>query len=298
MSEETGIPAEEPTQTETQTEATGDSGANYHDRIRGESEFAVEEVQKKDRYINELHTARDKLKGIEEYVDAAGGVNELIRLAQDGYKIQSNPQVAQAVQQVLTGPTTPEPREEEEEIFDPEVKAINSKFEDTIDKQNEIIQDLQSRLNRTEALSLKGSLTENMEKALSVFADDSELLAEATGEIKKAVEGLEKAATSGDRSAASQLQQIAGGSGSKTLRMMTIDIYDKYVAKKLETLPNRPNGETMLSKATDERNTSRSALPGDTITVKTGAKVTSQTVDEVMAKVTAKYGKDPATFWN
>ncbi len=295
MSEETGI--QETSPEETAAEEANTSGANYHDRIRVEPDFAVEEVQKKDRYIGELHEKATKFKSLEQYVDAVGG-DELARLAGIGNQIETNPQLKQVLQDAINGVAPKVEEEEEAEIYDPEIKALNSKYDVRYEEQESLIRDLTARLNKTEAISLKGSLSENMETALAKFSDDSELLGEAQAEITRAVENLETAAKNGDRAASSQLEQLAGPNGSKTLRMMTIDIYDKFVEKKLEGTTSQPNGEIIRSKATDARTTTRSAMPTDAITIKSGAKVTSQLVAEVMEKAARKLGKDPNALFN
>ena len=55
MDSEEGIPASEPVEENSNAEETGAGNVNYHDRIRVEPDFAVDEVRKKDKYINELH---------------------------------------------------------------------------------------------------------------------------------------------------------------------------------------------------------------------------------------------------
>ena len=293
MDSEEGIPASEPVEENSSAEETGAGNVNYHDRIRVEPDFAVDEVRKKDKYINELHTKVNKLKGLEQYVDAVGDADSLIELASLGHNVRSNPSLYEALQNALNG-KAPAQSEPEEEIYDPEVKMVNAK----IAEQNQIIRDLQNRLNQTEVVGLKASLGENVAQALTTFESDPDLLEEAKGEIQRAVKGLEKAAANGDRSAQQQLSQLAAPGGSKTLRMMTLDIYDKYVEKRLATNTDRPDGEAMRSKATDARHVTRAGLPTDVVAVKSGVKVTSQLVDEVMAKITAQKGKDPNAFWS
>jgi hypothetical protein len=295
VSEVAGI--QEPSPEEPTVEDTSPGGVNYHDRIRVEPDFAVDEIKNKDRYIGELHEKAVRFKSLEQYVDAVGG-DELARLAGIGNQIETNPQLKQVLQDALNGVVQKTPViEEEEEIFDPEIKAIRNRYDSELDEQKLVIRDLQSRLNQTEAISLTGSLTENMEAALSTFSDDPESLEAAQIELKQAVSQLETAAKNGNRSAASQMQDLGGDKGTKTMEMMTIDIYKKYVAKKLELASNQPNGEIMLSKATDAKSTTRSPLPSDTIAIKPG-RVTSELVDQVMQKVARKMGKDPATLFN
>jgi len=287
VSEEQGIEETQPEVTET----AQPDGVNYHDRIRAEPDFAVTEVQGKDRYIGELHEKALAYKPLEQYVSAVGG-DEIARLANVGNQIERSPH-KQAIIDMMNGVVPAKAPEPEEEIYDPEIKAMNEKFSPEIEALKQANQELTSRLNKSEALGLTTVLTENMETALSMFKDNDALFQEAQTEITRAVSSLETAAANGDRSAASQLENLAGAQGAKTLRMMTIDIYDKYVAAKLEGTANQPNGEAILSKATDARTVTRSALPTDTVVVKTGGRITSNTVADVMAKVAQKMGKDP-----
>lgn len=297
MNEETGIQEESPEVVESQPEAGEESqagGVNYHDRIKSDADFAVEEIRKKDRYIGELHETRNKLKPLEQYVDALGSADELVKLAGIGNQVETNPRLKQALQDILSGKAdTKTEVEDEEEIFDPDIKAIRERYDSKLSELQSTINDMASRLNSTETNSLKGSLEENMETALSVFKDDPESLEEAQGEIKKAVSQLTSAAQNGDRSAAQQLQTLASPQGSRTLKMMTLDIYEKSVEKKLAAKNSQPNGEIMLSKATDAKSTTRSAPPSDPIAIKSGARVTPQLVEETMARIARKMGKDP-----
>ena len=284
---------------ETNEQSESARGVSYHDRMRAEPEFAVEEIRKKDSYIGQLNQRMSKLKDIEQYVNALGSADALIELAAFGNQIRSNPQLQKAIEAAANGRTMDTPSEPEVELFDPEVKAVYDKFQSRYEKQEQIIQDLQSRLNRTEVQSVKGTLRENMEQALSRFQDDPETLAEAKESIMRAIESAEKAAANGDRSAAMQLDLLASPGGVKTLRMYTLDNYDRYVEKRLASnAPRKPDGAALKSKATDERHTARSAPPSDVVSVKTGAKVTSQLARQVLEDATSKHGKDPRSFWN
>lgn len=292
MSEEQGI---EETQPET-TEAAQTDGVNYHDRIRSEPDFAVTEVQGKDRYIGELHEKALLYKPLEQYVSAVGG-DEIARLASVGQQIENSPH-KQAIIDLMNGVTPEKATEPEEEIFDPEIKALNEKFSPEIEALQHANVDLTNRLNKAEAVGRVSGLTKNMEIALAKFDGNDALLQEAMTEMKRAVSSLETAAANGDKSSIEKLNNLAGDEGERTLRMMSIDIYEKYVAEKLGEQANRPNGTAILGKATDARTVTRSALPTDTVVVKTGGRITSKTVEDVMAKVAQKMGKDPGTLFN
>ena len=292
MEAEEGIQNEPEVTDDTTTDSGG--GVNYHDRIRSEAEFAVEEVQKKDRYIGELHEKQAKYKGLDQYIDALGSSDALVEMAALGHRIETNPELKQALQDAMNGTSKPTTlvAEEEEEIYDPEIKSMRDTVRRELNARDEVIRDLQARLDKTEAVTLKGSLEENMEKALSTFSDDSESLAEATQEIQKAVDQLERQAKSGDRSAAQQLESLGGPMGDRTLKMMTVDIRDNYFTKKLSGSSNRPNGENMRSKATDGRAKTHSPPPTNEVVVKPGFKVNTQSVVSVMNQVASKLGKD------
>jgi hypothetical protein len=296
---EEGILDESPDEEEVTEEAETEEGkgVRYHDRIRTEADFAVEEVQKKDRYINELHEQMGKFKPLKQYVDAVGA-DELERLARIGSQIETNPQARQALQDILSGKPAQAPKQEEEEdeIYDPEIKALRSRYDNKLNEMYQIIRDQQSRLDKTETVSLKASLEDNMEQALKLFAGDTESLAGATEEISAAIQRLERAASNGDRSAAKQLNDLAGPQGARTLKMMTMEIYEKSVEKRLAA-KNKPNGEVIRSKATDERSTTRSTLPVETVGIKSGVRVNSQVAKELLEKVTRKLGRDPNTLW-
>ena len=298
MDEESGIQDMSPDE-KTVAESSEQGGVNYHDRIQAEPEFAVEEVRKKDSYIGKLNEKMSKFKPLEQYVEVAGG-EEIARLAGIGHQIESNPQLKQALQDAINGKPAQaqaEDDDDDDEIFDPEIKAIRNRYDAKIEELSTQNRDLMSRLNQTEAKSFRGSMEENMATALTVFKDDDELFAEAQSEITRAVDSLETAAKNGDRAAAKQLDDLGRKNGARTLRMMTIDIYDRLVERKLERNTNLPNGEAIRKKATDTPATTRSSMPSDSIVVEPGRKVNSALVREVMEAATRKLGKDPNTLF-
>lgn len=301
MEDDTGISEEAQTEG---IEATGEgegnpwSGVGYHDRMRQDPEFAVAEIKKKDSYIGEINQRLSKVKTLEPYLDAVGGSDALVELASLGHQIKSNPTLQQALNDALQGKAPGKAPEPEDDIYDPEIKAVRDRFKSQIEEQAEVIRDLQQRLSRTEVHSLKGSLTENMESALERFRSDPELMEEAKSAILQSIETVEKAAANGDRSAAHQLDQLSGPNGSRTLRMMTLDIYDKLVDKRAAgQASQKPNGEAIRSKATDDRAGVRSSVPSEKIEVKSGVKVTSQLARQVLEQVTRNFGKDPKAIW-
>lgn len=298
MAEEAGTQVEpevEPTELNTNTDM---KEGDYHNRLRSEPEFAVSENQNKNRYISELNEQLKTFKPLAQYVGAVGG-DEIVRLAGVASQMETNPELRQLVSDFHKGikPAAPVVETElETEIFDPDLKLVRDESNTRSAEQDTVIRGLSERLQVAEANGLKVSLTENMDSALAMYADDAELLGEAKDEIKRTVAGLEQASTNGDREAFVKLQQIAGPEGATTLRMMTIAISDKYHAKKLEAATNNqtPNGADMLSsKATDSRNSTRAALPNNAIAIPSGAKVTTELVTSVMEQVARRLGKDP-----
>lgn len=298
MDQEVGISEEaqsEAVNVESQGEGSETRSLSYHDRVRAEPDFAVDEIRKKDSYIGQLNQRMSKLKEVERYVDTLGSSDALLELASFGHQVRSNPQLQKLIEGAANGKT--ENENPEIELYDPETKQVYETFSQKFEKQEQIIRELQSRLDRTEVASVKGSLRENIDNALSKFEGDSELTQEAQEQIVRAVEGLERAAASGNRSAASQLEQIASPEGARLLRMMTMDIYDRYVDKRLQTKAPSTDGAALKLKATDDRSTTRSALPSDEISVKPGTKVTTQLVRQLMVEGARKRGKDPNAIW-
>lgn len=290
MDMEEGISQEaqiETVQDDAQNDGAETKSLSYHDRVRTEPDFAVDEIRKKDSYIGQLNQRMSKLKDIEKYVDTLGNPDVLLDLASYGHQVRSNPQLQRLIEGAVSGKT--EPEKPEIELYDPEAKQVY----ELVQRQEQVIRDLQARLDRTEVASVKTSLRENIDNALSKFEGDQELSQEAQDQIVRAVESLERAAASGNRSAASQLEQIASANGAQLLRMMTMDIYDRYVEKRLQAKAPSTNGAALKSKATDDRSTTRSALPSDEISVKPGTKVTTQLVRQLMVEGARKRGKDP-----
>lgn len=285
MSEE-GIPESPGPEAGAESEPTSDHG-NYHDRIRTDTDFAVEEVQKKDRYINELHQKYNGLKGLEQYVQAAGGTEELIQLA-----IEGNTARQQATQPTPPEQTSPE-IPDDDRFIDSEVRELNDDVKQKLAERDRVINELQQRLNVAETNGLKGSLQENMEKALTRFSEDEELLKEAQEKIMGAVATSERAARNGDRSAVQSLEQLAGPQGEQTLRMMTMDIYDRWVEKQLGGATQTPPNGGAMSMSTDSPSTTRAGLQTEAVTVKPGVRVDQNVVREALRNAAIKMGKDP-----
>jgi hypothetical protein len=265
------------------------------DVIVEQNEAPVEETAAP--VVNEYQAKYERLADLERYVDAVGGTEALISLAQAGHRFNTDPQIRAAIEAGISAQTPTEP---EEEIYDPEVKALKGRYDPIINELRQQNASLQDRLNKSEVNSLKTVLTSNVEAALSTFKDDPDLLKQATAEIERAVSHAENLAKSGDRNAISQLEQLSGPGGSKTLKMMTIDLYEKLVEKKLSGVNNvKPDATASLqSKATDARHTTRAALPADTVAIRPGAKVTSNLTREVLEKVTEKMtGKSASQIW-
>jgi hypothetical protein len=83
--------------------------------------------------------------------------------------------------------------------------------------------------------------------------------------------------------------------------MMLIDQQEKLYERRLAQAAKKttePTEAPVLSKATDARHSTRAALPANTVSVRSGQKLTPQMTREIMETVTAKMGKDPKSFWN
>lgn len=285
MSEETGIPTPEPVDDAPEQPTTGD----YHTRIQSEPEFAVGEVKKKDSYIGKLQTELKKFEALKPLIDAGVPASQIVELANDGYNFRNAPQQqAQPVAQQT---------EEEDEIYDPEIKAVSAKFQRVVEEQAAVIKKLQDRLNVTETRAVRGTLEENIGSALKVFSDFPDQLEEAKGMIMSAVEVSEKRAQAGDEQAQRNLDALAGPQGIQTLRMMVQPVYDKV----FESLRNRDvadaDGTPTKQHATDTPSSTRSAPPTPELAVGTGRKVNAQLFKEMLEKATEAAGKSP-DLWN
>lgn len=247
--------------------------------------------------VNEFQEKYERLASLERYVDALGSPDALIELAQAGHQFRTDPLIQAALQAAREKPVEQEP---EPEIYDPEVKALKGRYDPVIQQLQEQNAQLQERLNRAEVSGLKTVVEKNVEDALSRFKDDKGLFDQAKTEIDRAVAGLEQRASRGDRDAISQLESLGGPGGSKTLRMMTIDVYDKLVDKKLANPVNgvKPGAtDGLLAKATDARQTTRAALPANTVAIKPGVKITAEITRQALERATELAGRDPDKLW-
>jgi len=280
---EEGIPAAEP------NEEQNNDGASYHDRIRNEGEFAVGEVQKKDSYIGQLHEKVNAYKGIEQYVEAAGGVEQLIELAIEGNRVR-----AEAAEKA-NAPAVEE-KDPLDEIYDDEVRAVASRYEKELAARDERINAMDAQLSQMSVSTAKTGLMENIGTALADFEGYPELEAKAKEAIMGAVESSERLAKSGDKSAVANLEQLASDAGPKVIQMMTAGIYREMALAKRDATKTEPN-ETTKQHSTESSSTTRSRLGEDNVVVRPGARVTANSVREVLEALAEKRGKDPAKLF-
>ena len=291
MSEE-GIPAVEPDATpepdessEAPQSANSDSG-NYHERIRSEGEFAVEEVQKKDRYIGELHAKTNAYKPLEPFIQAVGSVDDFIELAILGDKVRRE-QSAQ--------PAAPaEPEQQDSEIYDPEIKALDERYRRELAARDKQLASMQQQLTIASTNASKGALTENIGSALEEFSAFPELEAKARDAIMGAVEASERLVKSGDGTAAKNLEQLADPQkGPQAIRMVLADIYREMAlaAAAPRKEQDLSKDETKIPRSTDAPSGVRSMLGADDVSVAPGTRVTANTIREIMEAVAKKRGK-------
>lgn len=257
----------------------------------------TEQAEETAPVVNEYQEKYERLASLERYVDAVGGADALIELAQVGHQFRTDPQIQAALQAAREKPVEKEP---ETEFYDPEVKTLKSQYDPVIEELRAQNAQLIERLNRAEVTGLKTVVENNVEAALATFKDDPELLKQAKTEIDRAVAGLEQRAARGDRTAIEQMESLGGPGGSKTLRMMTIDVYDKLVEKKLAGAVNnvKPGAtDGLLAKATDARHTTRAALPATSVAIKPGVKITAEITRQALERATELAGRDPAKLW-
>lgn len=241
-----------------------------------------------------LQEKYDRLAGLERYVEALGGAEPLIELASYGHQVRTNPQLQTAIQSALSGTTSqpPQATADEEEFYDPEVKALQGKLTPEIQRMQQENAELQTRLARAEVAALTPRLERNIESAMDFFKGDKDLQAAAIKEIQDALKQTQSLAERGDKQAIAQIESLSSPAGTRTLKMMAIDTYEKYVDKMAKR-----SAETPVIKATDERHTTRAALPANTVAVRPGRVTTEVTLD-VLNRVAERLGKDPNTLFN
>ena len=233
--------------------------------------------------LSALQAKYDRLAGLERYVDALGSADALVELASYGHQMRTNPP-AQAA--------PPQATPDEEEFYDPEVKALQGKLTPELQRIQQENTELHARLAKAEVAALAPRLERNIESAMDFFKGDAELQASAIKEIQEALKQTQAAAERGDKQAIATIESLSSPAGTRTLKMMAVDTYEKYV----ERMAKR-SAEAPTIKATDERHTNRAAMPPNKVTVPAGRVTTEVTLD-VLRRVSEKLGKDPNTLFN
>lgn len=220
----------------------------------------------------------EKLAPLERIVDSLpGGTQQFISLAAAGYKASQAPPPE---------PTKPAPTEEEMELYDPETKALDAKFNPRVSKLESENAQLQEQINALATDRFREGAGRNMATVLEQFKDFPELQS-------KAKEALGAALGSATQE---QLAALQSEGGVKTMRMMLIDQYDELYAARMKTKTEAP--EPPIVKGTDPRSTTRNALPANTVGVQSGVKVTPQMARELLENITVKMtGKDSGSIW-
>lgn len=240
--------------------------------------------------LSDLQAKYDRLSVLERYVDALGGADKLIDVANYGYNVRNNPALQAAIEKTLNPQQETNTTPDEDEFYDPEVKTLNGRLSAELAEEKRHRQELESRLARAEMAAITPRLETNIEKAMSFFSGDKDLQTRAAAEIKESLAQTQLAADRGDPQALRMLESLSKPEGVKTLKMMAIDTYEEYVTK----VAKKPAEAS--AKATDERYTNKAAMPPDTVTVRPG-KVTADVTRELLEKFTEKAGKDPARLW-
>ncbi len=288
---EAGIPDNTPEPAPTETNP---GAGDYHGRIQTEPEFALEEVKKKDSHIGKLHEEMKQYEPFKQAIASGFTPEQILQLAYEGDQARRT----QATNEPDPKPT--EPQQTEDEIYDPEIKALSERQKQELADRDARIAQLESRLNVTEARAARGTLEDNTAKALAVFEGHPELLEEAKEQIMSAVEVSERQAQGGDEQARINLDNLAGERGVSAMRIMTQAVTDKLIAKlsgQGEPQETNADGNPAMSHATDEPSSTRANPPQNQVTVGAGRKVNSNLMREVLEKATVAAGKDPKSLW-
>jgi hypothetical protein len=233
--------------------------------------------------VNEYQSKYERLAALERYVDALGSTDKLIELATVGHRVNTDPTLRTAIEQALNPKKEEAP---EPELYDPEVKTVYQEFDPKIRALQEELSQARAQVSELATERYRETVATRMETVLKGFEHDPALL-------KEAKETLDKALGS---ASPQQLEQLHQPGGEKTLKMMLVDQYEKMATAPKKNVEPPVALESL--KATDARHVTRAALPANTVGVKSGVKITSQTTREILEQVTAKLGKDPKSFWN
>lgn len=222
----------------------------------------------------------EKLAPLERIVDSLpGGTQQFINLAATGYKAMQTP---------TTPEPEPEPPTEDLELYDPETKALNAKFDPRIGKLEQENAELQQQLSALMVDRFREGAGRNMQTVLEQFKDFPELQSKAKQQLSEALGSATQ----------EQLAALQSEGGVKTMRMMLIDTYDELTNARLAKNKQTEAPEPPIVKGTDPRVTTRAALPANTVGVRSGVKPSPKMAQELLETITTKItGKDPSVVW-
>lgn len=211
----------------------GQGGVDYISRIKSDPEFAADQVRKRDSQLNEANQKLKKLGALEEYVNAAGGVEGLLRYVQTGNTVLSNPQIAEIVKEFQTTGTirqAEQPVEDDPESADPYItddpvyRALQKEIAELKANEAKMQSELQQRFAQTDARTYQSGIESNIGKVIERFGKTPELREQIEQAINAKVQAGQAEAQMGDQRAVDMLKTLAGDNGVKTFQMMIADV--------------------------------------------------------------------------
>lgn len=272
---------------------------DYIARIMHEPDFAAEQVREKDRQINEVKQALKKVEGLDRFVDAAGGVDNLIELVNTGYTVSNNPQVREVVDGFLrTGqlPAAEQSGQEDDEdpYEDPSVKSLRKELREAKDALSKMQGEYNQRFAQAETRSLQTGIEGNIKKFMDSYGVNDALREKIASEINSRVTQGQKAAQGGDQQALNMLSMLAGEHGLETLtRIAAPVLLDPENMRAIASARETKKAQTVAQQSTGSPSAARTAGGGEPAAVNYGPGF----VREALEKATKNAGRDPNRLW-
>lgn len=248
------------------------SQPTLQDQVRADSDFAWDQITKRDAKISELANQAKQFEVVDPYIRAAGGPEQLLNLASQAQQIQQVPGLSEIVQKALSDgrvvePVTETPNDQEEEWMDEDTKKVRDAMNARFEGLEQRFDDLSSIASSASVRSHESQIERNIESVVNLFSATDEGKEEALKLIHDSVTVAQRQAEGGNSQQQSMIAQLAGPKGEGVLKFMLMEagLFEKYGAKIFAPKDTRNEDEApaALVRSTDGKviNPSRPAAP-------------------------------------
>jgi len=287
--------------TEPQAEGTEEqSQPTLQEQVRGNADFAWEQITKRDAKISELANQAKQHEVVDPYIRAAGGPEQLLNLAAFGQQVQQVPGLEEIVQKAISDGRVvqPEPvvaNDTAEEWMDEDTKRVRDESRAEIETLRQQLQELSNLTNSASVRSHETHISRNIDSVVDLFSSTDEGKEEALKLIQDRVMIAQKQAENGNETQQRMIEQLAGPEGEDVLQFMLMKegLFKKYGAEIYGTgqTPTEDAASAAAARSTDARTTNPSRPGSPELPPLPKGRVTTDYAQGVLREIQRRRGR-------